>query len=88
MSESAQLFFAPVLSHIELDALNAWRKVARMGDHEIRRALDRDGYIVARGLLDRAAVNAVLSDCRGILRLQAERHGIAHASADGHEFDA
>ena len=59
-----------------------------MADHEIRRALDRDGYIVARGLLDRAAVDAVLSDCRAVLRLQAERHGIAHASADGHEFDA
>lgn len=59
-----------------------------MGNHEIRRVLDRDGYFVARGLLNRAAVKAVLSDCRGVLRVQAERHGIAHASADGHEFDA
>lgn len=71
-----------------LDALNAWRKVARMGDHQLKRRLDRDGYVIARGLLNPDTVGAVLSDCRDVLRLQAERHGVAGASADGAAFDA
>ena len=71
-----------------LDALNAWRTVAHMGDHESKRAFDRDGYVVARGLLNIDAVGAVLSDCRSVLRLQAERHGIDGASAEDAAFDA
>jgi ectoine hydroxylase-related dioxygenase (phytanoyl-CoA dioxygenase family) len=71
-----------------LDTLNASRTVARMGDQALRRALHRDGYVVTRGLLSSKAVGAVLSDCRGVLRLQAERHGIEGASAEGMAFDA
>jgi ectoine hydroxylase-related dioxygenase (phytanoyl-CoA dioxygenase family) len=71
-----------------LDALNAWRRVARMVDRKLKRALDRDGYVVARGLLNPDATCAVLSDCREVLRLQASRHGVNGASADGAAFDA
>jgi phytanoyl-CoA hydroxylase len=71
-----------------LEALDASRKVAPMADRKLRHALNRDGYIVARRLLPPSAVESVLSDCRGVLRLQAERHGLPGTSEDGAGFDA
>lgn len=59
-----------------------------MTDRTLRHALNRDGYVVARGVLPAAAVETVLSECRGVLRLQAERHGIAGAAKEGPDFDA
>jgi phytanoyl-CoA hydroxylase len=77
-----------VISHIHLEALNASRKVAPMADRNLRDAFNRDGYVVARKLLQPSAVEGVLSECRGVLRLQAERHGLPGASKDGPQFDA
>jgi len=59
-----------------------------MTDLTLRRRLDRDGYIVMRGLLPADGIAALLAECRDVVRLQMRRHGIAGAdSADG-AFDA
>lgn len=58
-----------------------------MSEDPLRGALNRDGYVVARGALGRDALQAVLADCRAILRLQAERHAIEGAAAEGEAFD-
>ncbi len=59
-----------------------------MADSTLRRAYNRDGYLVARNVLEPSVVEGVLSECRDVLRLQAERHGIAAAPESGPEFDA
>ena len=59
-----------------------------MTDTKLRHALNRDGYVVARSVLPAAAVETVLSECRGVLRLQAERHRIAGAAKEGPDFDS
>lgn len=59
-----------------------------MTDGELRNALDRDGYVVARSVLPPRLVADLLDECRDILRLQMRRHGIAGAARAGSEFDA
>jgi len=54
----------------------------------MRQELNRDGYVVARGVLPADLVTSVLQECRDILRLQMVRHGIAGAAEDGEDFDA
>ncbi len=71
-----------------MDAFAGSRKVAPMADGDLKHAYNRDGYVVARNLLAPSVVEGVLSECRDVLRLQAERHGIPGASEDGPAFDA
>lgn len=59
-----------------------------MTDALLRRELDRDGYVVARGLLPPGLVESLLDECRDVLRLQMERHGLPGASSAGAEFDS
>jgi len=59
-----------------------------MIDRLLRRELDRQGFIVARGALPLSLVAAVLDECRDVLRLQMERHGIRNASSVGAQFDS
>jgi hypothetical protein len=54
-----------------------------MMDDAMKQAFRRDGFVVARGVLPPKALQSVLSECRAVLRLQAERHGIVGASAAG-----
>jgi len=54
-----------------------------MTEDAMKQAFRRDGFVVARSVLPPAAVQSLLSECRAVLRLQAERHGIAGASAAG-----
>jgi hypothetical protein len=59
-----------------------------MAEDAMKQAFCRDGFVVARGVLPPQTPQSVLSECRAVLRLQAERHGIAGASADGIKFDS
>jgi hypothetical protein len=59
-----------------------------MTEDAMKQAFRRDGFVVARGVLPLLALQSILSESRAVLRLQAERHGIAGASADGIQFDS
>jgi ectoine hydroxylase-related dioxygenase (phytanoyl-CoA dioxygenase family) len=77
-----------VTPHNQLEVSGASRKVARMTDEILRQRLDRDGYVVMRGLLPPDQIGEMLDECRDVLRLQMRRHGIAGSESTGAAFDA